>query len=272
MADLLRDDGPSEYTKWVRATEADAWKHGHRVAAERKAELDKIKASISKEHALQQQALLDREADELLAMMEGLAVRAEAEAKERTRRFQERQSQLWAVSLNDWGELTWQDIDAAIKESERRHGEEQAARAAAERKRKEDEEARIAAAEKEAIAKKAEAERLAKEKAEQEAADRAERERKEKEAKAAQEVAQREEDEKKAAADVSMRGRRQWTKWVGVQKRMKTEVINVVKADRELRTTLKPSMRLINRWLGQVVNTQAKIVSVVSKYLSLEAS
>jgi hypothetical protein len=30
--------------------------------------------------------------------MQGLAVRAEAEEKERTRRFEERQAQLWAVS------------------------------------------------------------------------------------------------------------------------------------------------------------------------------
>ncbi|BEI79542.1 hypothetical protein CcaverHIS002_0100710 [Cutaneotrichosporon cavernicola] len=252
VADLLRDNGPSEYTKWIRATEADAWKHGHRKAAERQAELDQIRSNIRKEHDRKQKIQGDRDADELLAMMEGLAVRAEAEEKERTRRFQERQAQLWA------------DIDAAIKESERRHGEELAARATAERKRKEDDEARAVAAEKEALARKAEAERVAKEKAEKEAADRAEAEQKQKEAQAAQAAAQRQEDERRAAADTSLHGRREWAKWVDVQKRMKAEVINPLKANKEMRDTLLPTMRLIKRWIGQVVNTQEKILAVTN--------
>lgn len=98
MADLLRDDGPSEYTKWIRETEADAWKHGHRMAAERQAELDQIRTTIRKEHDREQKIQQDRAADELQTMMEGLAVREEAEEKERTRLFEERQAQLWAVS------------------------------------------------------------------------------------------------------------------------------------------------------------------------------
>lgn len=114
------------------------------------------------------------------------------------------------------------------------------------------------------MAKKAEAERVAKERAEKEAADRAERERQEKEAKDAQAAAQREEDERKAAADTSSRAYHDWAKWVEIQKRMKAEVINPAKANREMRTALKPAMRFINRWIGQVVNTQEKIMEVVS--------
>ncbi|CAK9784005.1 GLE1-domain-containing protein [Cutaneotrichosporon oleaginosum] len=252
FADVVRDRRYDEYDKWVRETKAEAWNNGLRLMAKRQADFDQLRADALKEQELQQQQRRDSESNELMAMMQALQLRVEEEEKERTRQFEERKAKLWA------------DIDEVIKMAERRHVEEQAALAAAEVKRKEEEAAQIVAAEKEALAKKAEAERLARQKAEKEAADRAERERAEKDAQAAQEAAQRAEAEEKAAADVTMRGRREWTKWVDIQKCMKSEVINPAKANRELRTSLKPTMRLINRWIGQVVNTQEKIIGVTN--------
>lgn len=101
VRDLLRDDGPSEYTQWVKTTESEAWRHGHRIAGERRAELEQIKRNVYSELARAQQQHRDREADELQRMMEGLAVRAKAEEEDRAKRFQERESKLWAVSLPD---------------------------------------------------------------------------------------------------------------------------------------------------------------------------
>lgn len=97
MRDLLRDE-PSEYTQWVKTTESEAWRHGHRIAGERRAELEQIKRNVHSELARAQQQHRDREADELQRMMEGLAVRVKAEEEDRTRRFQEREAKLWAVS------------------------------------------------------------------------------------------------------------------------------------------------------------------------------
>lgn len=144
--------------------------------------------------------------------------------------------------------------------------EEQATRAAEARKRKEEEEARIAAAEKEALARKQEQERQAKEKAEQEANDRAAREQAEVEAKAKEEAAKAEEEKRTAAAAESNRSVKEWKYWVQQQQRMKSEVIEVVKGNREERQSLRPAMRLITRGLGQVVNTKETIVRVVSSY------
>lgn len=81
---------------------------------------------------------------------------------------------------------------------------------------------------------------------------------------AAQAAAEKAEADKKAAADTSQHGANEWRKWVEIQQRMKAEVIEPVKADRGIRTAVKPSMRLINRWLGQVTNTRQTILRVVS--------
>jgi hypothetical protein len=51
---------------------------------------------------------------------------------------------------------------------------------------------------------------------------------------------------------------------VDVQKRMKAEVINPAKADRELCKTIKGTARVINRWIGQATNTQEAILRIVS--------
>lgn len=161
--------------------------------------------------------------------------------------------------------LTIQDVDAVIKEAERQKAEEQAALAAEARKRKEEEEARIAAAEKEAVARKAEQERLAKEKAEQEAAEKVEKEKADAEALAKAEADKAEEDKKAAAAAEGNRSATEWAKWVQVQKRMKAEVIEVVKANREVKSGLRQGLRLITRSLGQVINTRETIVRVVSR-------
>ena len=152
-----------------------------------------------------------------------------------------------------------------IKEAERKKAEEQAAAAAEARKKKEEEEARIAAAEKEAIARKAEQERLAKEKAEKEAKEKAEKEKAEEEARAKAEADKAEADKKAAAAAEGNRSATEWAKWVQVQKRMKSEVIEVVKANREIRSGLRQALRLVTRSLGQVINTRETIVRVVSK-------
>lgn len=143
--------------------------------------------------------------------------------------------------------------------------EDQAARAAEALKLKQEEEARIAAAEKEALARKAEAERAAKEKADKEASDKAEREKSEAAAKAQEEAAKAEEDKRLAAQAEGSRNITEWENWVKVQKRMKVEVIEPVKANRDVRSGLRMSMRLITRGLGQVVNTKQDILRVVSQ-------
>lgn len=56
----------------------------------------------------------------------------------------------------------------------------------------------------------------------------------------------------------------QWNKWVGVQKWMKSKVIEPVKADGETKRGLRGLMRGVTRGLGQVVNTRESILRVVS--------
>lgn len=83
----------------MKTTESEAWRHGHRIAGERQAELERIKRNVHHELARAQQSHRDREADELQRMMEGLAVRAKAEEENRSKRFHEREAKLWAVCL-----------------------------------------------------------------------------------------------------------------------------------------------------------------------------
>ena len=135
------------------------------------------------------------------------------------------------------------------------------------RKKQEEEAARTAAAEKEASARRAEAEKLAREHAERErmakekAADEAKRSAEEKEA--AAEANEKAAEQEKKAAEKGKVGS-EWRSWVEKQRWMKKEVIEPVKSDRALRTSLRQGMRLITRGLGQVVNTKESIVRVVS--------
>ena len=56
----------------------------------------------------------------------------------------------------------------------------------------------------------------------------------------------------------------EWKNWVDKQNWMKTEVINVIKADKATRTGLRPTMRLMTRNLGQVTNAKETVLRVVS--------
>lgn len=87
----------------------------------------------------------------------------------------------------------------------------------------------------------------------------------------AKDMAQKLKDEQAAKQKVAdQRGLMgaQWKAWVEKQKTIKSEIIEKVKADKGIKTDLRPGMRLINRGLGQVVNTRDSIVRVVSSYTS----
>lgn len=111
---------------------------------------------------------------------------------------------------------------------------------------------------------KAEQERLAKEATEREAAAKAEREKQEADEAARSAAVKAQEDKQRAAAAEQNRGSAEWSRWVDVQKKMKRDVIEVVKADKNLIKELRPGMRLMTRSLGQVINTKETIVRVVS--------
>lgn len=111
---------------------------------------------------------------------------------------------------------------------------------------------------------KAEAEKSAKEKLEKEAAEKAEADKKMAAAKQQEEEAKAKEEQKKAVAAEGSRGPTEWTKWVGVQRTIKSQIIEKAKAEANLKKSLRPAMRLITRGLGQVVNTQEAIIRVVS--------
>ena len=55
-----------------------------------------------------------------------------------------------------------------------------------------------------------------------------------------------------------------WEKWVEHQRKTKTEVIERVKADDELRKNIGAFKRKITRRIGQIVNTRESIVNIVS--------
>jgi hypothetical protein len=71
-------------------------------------------------------------------------------------------------------------------------------------------------------------------------------------------------EEKQAAAAKRGQTSSEWKTWVDKQRWMKTEVIEVIKADRNTRTTLRTSMRLMTRNLGQVTNAKETVLRVVS--------
>ncbi|KAL1407320.1 Nuclear pore complex nucleoporin component [Vanrija albida] len=251
VADELSEQ-PSEYSRWLKAVEAEAWREGHLVAIDRRQKLRDINRNIRAQQDAAHQAKRDRDAQELGRMLEGLSVRQKQEEDDMAKRFAERTAQLWEA------------VDAAVKAAERRQAEEQAAAAEAARKQKEDEAARVAAAEKAAQERKAEQERQAKEAAAREAAEKAEREKQAAESAAANAAAKAKEDKQRAAAAEQNRGATEWSRWVEVQKKMKREVIEVVKADKNLLKELRPGMRLMTRSLGQVVNTKETIVRVTN--------
>lgn len=153
-----------------------------------------------------------------------------------------------------------QDIDAAINGAEKREADARAAELAKIKKQKEDEEAKAAAATKEAQARRAAAEKMARDQMEKDRV--AAETKKQKEQVSAAEKAQLE--EKQAAAAKRGQTSTEWKSWVDKQKWMKTEVIEVIKADRNTRTTLRTSMRLMTRNLGQVTNAKETVLRVVS--------
>lgn len=101
MRDLIKDDQPSEFASWMKSTEEEAFREGHRNAALQKKRLQEIDRNVRHEMELAAQGKRSREADELQRMMEGLALRQTKEEQDTSKRFQEREQKLWAVSYGD---------------------------------------------------------------------------------------------------------------------------------------------------------------------------
>ncbi|WWD21609.1 hypothetical protein CI109_106095 [Kwoniella shandongensis] len=247
IEELLREE-PSDYDRWLKSTDQAAWRDGQKAAQERRGEIRVIASNARARLRGKEDDRVAREAEEMRRLLEGMAIKQNKEEEETARKFAEREKKLWA------------DIDAAIKEVEKKQAELAAAAQAAARKQKEEEAARIAAAEKQAVAQKAEAERKTKEQAEKE---RLAREAKEAEDRRVAAEKEEQEARSKAAAEKGKAGG-EWRKWVEKQKWMKSEVIEPVKADGEVKRGLRQGMRLITRGLGQVVNTQESIVRVTN--------
>ncbi|WRT64642.1 uncharacterized protein IL334_001576 [Kwoniella shivajii] len=235
-----------QYDLWLKTADQEAWRDGQQQASERRGEIRNIASNARARLKTQEDDRLAKEAEELRKMLEGMSVRQGQEEEEIERQFKEREKKLW------------DDIDAAIKEVERREAELAAATVAAARRQKEQEAARVAEAEKLALAQKAEAERRAREEAEKQRQDQLAKEEEEK-----RQLAQRQEEESKAkVAEEKDKTGSDWNKWVERQRWMKTNIIEPLKADRAARTALRPGMRLMTRGLGQVVNSRESIVRV----------
>jgi len=73
-------------------------------------------------------------------------------------------------------------------------------------------------------------------------------------------------DEKKAESARRGQTSSDWKNWVDKQNWMKSEVVNVIKADKATRTGLRPTMRLMTRNLGQVTNAKETVLRIVSCY------
>lgn len=210
---------------------------------------------------------MTRNEEEMRRLLEGMAIRQTREEEAAARRFEDRERQLWAVGVLsiklDVADGS-QDIDSAIKAVEGREAEKRAAAEAATKRKQEEDAVRAASAQREASARKAEAERIAWERTRaEEDAKRARAEAERKRAAEEEEKAERE----KAKASKGKVGT-EWKGWAETQRKIKTEVIEVVKADRAIRTGLRTSMRLITRGLGQVVNTKEGVLRVVRMLLS----
>lgn len=98
MRELLREE-PSEYSDWVKETEAAAWRDGHRVAGERRARLRQIEDNARREIAAANAGRRQKDVDELQQFMAGLSVQQKKEEEDTTKRFAEREARLWAVSI-----------------------------------------------------------------------------------------------------------------------------------------------------------------------------
>lgn len=96
MRELLREE-PNEYNDWVKDTEAEAWRDGHRVAGERRARLRQIEDNVRAEIQAAQKGKRQTEVDELQRFMAGLSVQQRKEEEDTTKRFAEREAKLWAV-------------------------------------------------------------------------------------------------------------------------------------------------------------------------------
>ncbi|WVR04749.1 hypothetical protein IAU60_001760 [Kwoniella sp. DSM 27419] len=226
----------------------EVWREGQRQAQERRGELRAIASNARARVRGQEEERLAREADDIRKLLEGMTIKHDHEEKEIARKFAEREKKLWA------------DIDAAIKDVERREAELVAAARAAAQRRKEDEDARVAAEAKQASAIRAEAEKRAREEAEKVHQAQQARAEEEKRLTADREAAEAKE---KGRAEKGMAGT-EWKKWVDKQRWMKVEVIEPVKADKPTKTALRPGMRLMTRGLGQVVNTKESILRVTT--------
>ncbi|WWC59610.1 uncharacterized protein I303_102168 [Kwoniella dejecticola CBS 10117] len=250
--DDLPDAREDQFEIWLKSADQEAWRDGQKQANARRGEIRNIASNARARMKSQEDSRLEKEADELRKMLEGMTMKNEADERELERKFKEREKKLW------------DDIEAAIKDVERREAELAAATIAAAQKQKAEDAARKAAAEKlaqeAANKKKAEVERWEREKADKERkiAEQAQEAVK-------REAAKREEEEAQArAAEEKDKAGSEWRKWVEKQKWMKENVINPVKGDRATKTALKGGMRLMTRGLGQVVNTKEGIIRVTN--------
>lgn len=123
----------------------------------------------------------------------------------------------------------------------------------------EEEHARKAAMDQAKAAAEADAQRKAREAAEKEQAAGLARV----QAESAAEKRKDDESRQRKAADSRGLTGAQWKAWVMKQRQMKSDVIEPVKAAKEIRAGLRQGMRLITRGLGQVVNTRDSILRVV---------
>ncbi|WWD07510.1 hypothetical protein V865_005611 [Kwoniella europaea PYCC6329] len=244
----LTDEREDQYDLWLKTADQEAWRDGQKQATERRGQIRSIASNARARLQSQEQDRLAKEAEELRMMMEGMTMKLHKEGEELERQFKEREKKLW------------DDIDAAIKEVERREADLAAATMAAVQRQKAEEEARRAQAEKLALAHKAEEDRKAREQAEKEKQAQIAKEQEER-----RQLAEKEQEEvqAKVAAEKDRAGG-EWRTWVEKQRWMKINVIEPVKGDRSTKTSLRAGMRLMTRGLGQVVNTQESIVRVTN--------
>ncbi|ORY21293.1 GLE1-like protein-domain-containing protein [Naematelia encephala] len=242
----LLEKKPTAYELWTKVTEEEAMRDGHRLAQERRGELRERANNARAEVRHADDLRLQREEEEMRRMLEGMALRQTREAEERRRDFAEREKRLWA------------EIDATIREVELKEAALATARLTAEREAKEQAQALIAKQEQEAQARRIAEQKVAEEKRARE-----------KQRLEAQEAARKADEEARTKAeqdakivDLSNMPHREWAKWVRQQRRMKTQVIEPVKADRATKQAVKIALRLITRGVGQVVNTKHDTVRV----------
>ncbi|WWC68076.1 uncharacterized protein I206_101995 [Kwoniella pini CBS 10737] len=251
-AEHTLDERENQFDAWIKSSDQEAWRDGQKQATQRRGELRNIASNARARLQSQEDLRLEREANELHKMLEGMTMKNEQEQKELERKFKEREQKLWS------------DIESAIKDVERREAENAAKIVAAAQQLKAEEAAEEAAADK--VAQQAADEKKAQ-------VEHWEREKAEKDRKIAQqaEEAVRREAAKRAEEDATAKAEQdkdqsgsEWKKWVDKQKWMKEHVINPVKADRPTKTALRGGMRLMTRGLGQVVNTKEGIIRVTN--------